>query len=258
MKIHLVYFSATYTTRSVCQGIAKHLGRDIVEHDITNVAPESVFTIPSEDLMIIGMPVYCGRIPEMAVERVRQFHGDRTKAIAVAVYGNREFDDALIEMRQLLDENGFQTVAAAAFIGRHCIFPAVATNRPDAADEVKMQNFAQAILPLLSLNSDEFEHIEVPGNPALRPYKRSAFCPVPTEGCTNCGTCASLCPTGAISMTDASDVNAELCIACGRCIIVCPEHERNFVGPVYAGAAEKFVAAYSVRKEPQFFFARHH
>lgn len=253
--IHLVYFSATYTTRKVCRGIARHLDGAVTEHDITNVCPKEKVMLSSDDLLILGMPVYCGRIPEMAVERIQQFQGNQTKAIAVAVYGNREFDDALLEMKDLLAAAHFQPVAAAAFIGRHCIFPTVATARPDDADEKKMAEFAADCQPLLQQNIADLGELQVPGNAEYCPHKRSVFCPSPNDNCCNCGTCAQLCPVGAISLTDAKEVNADLCIACGRCIVVCPVNGREFSGELYAGASVKFTQANSTRKEPKFFFA---
>ena len=253
--IHLVYFSATYTTRQVCRGIARHLVGEVQEHDITNAGPEDKVEIPENDILILGMPVYCGRIPEMAVDRVKKFQGHQGKAIAVAVYGNREFDDALLEMKNLLTDAHFQTIAAAAFIGRHCIFPTVATNRPDEEDEKKMAEFAGLCLPLLQYSNGELGELDVPGNAEYCPHKRSSFYPVPTDNCTHCGTCASLCPTGAISLDNVGEVDTDLCLACGRCIVVCPEHARNFAGEMYAGASIKFTQAYGARKEPQFFFA---
>lgn len=257
MKIHIVYFSATYTTRTVCQGVARHLGGDIIEHDITNRAPERAVEIPADELLVIGMPVYCGRIPEMAAERVRQFYGRETRAITLVVYGNREYDDALLELTRMVEANGFRTLAAAAFVGRHCIFPAVASGRPDAADRERMQDFAKACEPLLQVSADALLPVEVPGNrDTYCPHKRVPFCPVPTADCSNCGTCASLCPTGAISQLDAREVNADLCIACGRCVLVCTQHGRHFEGEMYQGAAANFVRAYGARKEPEFFFAR--
>lgn len=254
--IHLVYFSATYTTRTVCRGIGRHLGGEVLEHDITNEAPKEKVEISADDTLVLGMPVYCGRIPEMAVERIQKFQGNHTKAIIVTVYGNREFDDALLEMKNLLTAAHFNVVAAAAFIGRHCIFPEVAATRPDAEDEKKMAEFAAQCRPLLEKKIEELNELSVPGNEEYCPHKRVPFCPMPDENCTNCGTCAQLCPTGAISLTDASVVNAELCITCGRCVLVCPEHGRHFGGEMYAGAAANFAKAYGARKEPKFFFAQ--
>lgn len=252
MKIHIVYFSATHTTRTVCRGVAEFLGGNVVEHDVTNSCPEERVEIPAEDLLIIGAPVYCGRVPEMAAERLAKFYGSGTKAVTIVVYGNRAFDDSLLELTRIVENNGFRTIASAAFIGRHCIFPMVATERPDADDRIKMKAFVDGFKNLLDADTEE---IQLPGNDEYCPHKKVPFCPVPNDSCTNCGTCARMCPTGAISLTDASVVNTELCITCGRCVLVCPEHGRHFTGDMYAGAAAGFQKAYGARREPEFFFA---
>jgi len=253
MKVHLIYFSATHTTQTVCRGVAQHWGKEIVEHDLTLEGPAGEVELSEDDLLVLGMPVYCGRIPELATERLASFRGHSSKAIAIAVYGNREYDDALIEMAQWLEAHNFHMVAAAAFIGRHCIFPAVADGRPDAADEGKMKDFAEACRPLLEVPVDAIPRVAVPGNAELPPYKRSSFCPVPTDQCTQCGTCAANCPAGAISPEDASVVDASRCLACGRCIVICPVGGRQFAGEAYEQASLRFTAAYSARKEPVFF-----
>ena len=138
MKITTVYFSATYTTHRIVGHLAKRLSEEVTECDITNNAPTGEIVIPKDELLIVGIPVYAGRVPKMAVDRIRQFKGEGTPAIAVAVYGNRHYDDALLELSDLLSENGFQLISAGAFIAQHSIFPKVGTHRPDADDYQQM------------------------------------------------------------------------------------------------------------------------
>ena len=125
MKITTVYFSATYTTHRIVGHLAKRLSEEVTECDITNQAPAKEVFISKDEVLVVGIPVYAGRVPEMAVERIRQFKGEGTPAIAVAVYGNRDYDDALLELSDLLSENGFQVISAGAFIAQHSIFPKV-------------------------------------------------------------------------------------------------------------------------------------
>ena len=175
--------------------------------------------------------------------------------MAVAVYGNRHYDEALAEMQDLLSGQGFRLVAAAAFIGRHCIFPEVASGRPDAADAERMAAFAEACRPVLEAPAGALGDMKVPGSGELPPYKRVPFCPMPTDECTQCGQCAELCPVGAISAEDVTKVDASRCIACGRCVVVCPVGGRRFGGEAYAAASAHFVAAFSARREPEWFVA---
>ena len=112
-NVHLVYFSATYTTRKVVRAVAARLPGTVVEHDITALEPpDDVALSDRGDLMVVGVPVYAGRVPVMAADALLRFRGRGTPAIAVCVYGNRAYDDALVELCDLLGDGGFGVVAA--------------------------------------------------------------------------------------------------------------------------------------------------
>ena len=253
MKIHVVYFSATYTTRTVCEAIAERLQGEVVTHDVTNDDTREEVSIPAEDVLVMGIPVYASRIPVMALPRISRFRGNGSRAIAVAVYGNRDYDDALIELTDLLQANGFQTAGAGAFIARHCIFPKLATNRPDAQDMEVIRSFADRCLPLLKAES--LSPIVVRGNRPYHAAGRSSLRPSTDENCQACGKCARLCPTGAIPTDNPKVTDNDKCVACGRCLVVCPTHSRDFRGEAYEATAAKFLAAFGARKEPELFFA---
>lgn len=256
--IHLVYFSATYTTRKVLRGIAHTIEGNIVEHDVTDALPFGNITIGADSLLIIGAPVYAGRLPRRAAEAFKMLRGSSTPAIAVCVYGNRDYDDALVELQDIIEERGFKTVAAGAFIGRHCIFPTVAGGRPDDADMLKADDFARKSLNLLRQTDDisQLPRLTVKGN---RPYKQggaSTFTPVgDVSKCDGCMTCMGKCPMEAIPADAPCTTDADRCIACGRCVVVCPQGARGFGGEAYKGFEAKFTAAFSQRREPETFFA---
>lgn len=255
MKTTTVYFSATYTTQKVVEYIANKLSDRITTYDITNEDATTEVTIPKEELLIVGIPVYAGRVPEMAVDRIRRFKGEGTPAVAVAVYGNRDYDDALLELSDLLSENGFQVISAGAFIAQHSIFPKVGANRPDAADFQQMDTFTDETQKVLS--QEKLLPIHVPGN---RPYKIPGSIPIfpsGTKTCKECGKCARLCPAGAIPAEHPKDVDETKCIKCGRCIVVCPTQSRKFQGMAYTMASMKFNISYKERREPDMFFARY-
>lgn len=261
-NIHLVYFSATYTTRKIVRGIAQAFGCGVTEHDVTCGLPFGELRLEGEgDLLIVGAPVYAGRLPERAASAFAMLRGRQTPAIAVSVYGNRDYDDALAETQDIIEAHGFKTVAAAAFIGRHCIFPKVAAGRPDADDMAKAADFGAECARLLggTADIDALPHLTVKGN---RPYKQggaSTFSPEGTEAtCSRCMTCVGLCPMEAIPADRPWTTDANRCIACGRCVVVCPEHSRAFGGEVYKGFEAKFVSAFSARREPETFFPASH
>lgn len=257
MKISTLFFSATYTTHRIVGHVAKRISDEVAEYDITNVGPKDEIVVPKEDLLIVGIPVYAGRVPALAVERIRKFKGEGTPAIAIAVYGNRDFDDALLELSDILAENGFQVISAGAFIAQHSIFPKVGAHRPDSDDYLQMNVFADESNKILNKNREKLLPIHVPGN---RPYKVPGSIPVypsGTSGCKECGKCAELCPVGAIPKEEPKKVDEEKCIKCGRCVVVCPTRSREFKGMAYTMASIKFNMAYKDRREPEMFFARY-
>lgn len=252
MKLTILYFSATYTTKRVVEAVAAGLSDEVVACDITNDASTDTVFIPADELLVVGVPVYAGRVPAMAVERLRRFRGENTPAVVVAVYGNRHYDDAVLELHDLVTECGFHTVSAGAFVAQHSIFPKVGAARPDAEDLADIAAFAHQTAELLAKG---FGTIDLPGN---RPYKVPGGIPIwPTASrkCTACGACARRCPTGAIDPVATKGVDKTKCIKCGRCIVVCPTKVRRFYGIKYSLAAARFNSAFAARRKNEMWFA---
>ena len=257
MKTRAVYFSATYTTRKIVEYVAQRLSDEVTVYDITNDADTTEIIVPEDELLIVGIPVYAGRVPAMAVERIRKFKGNGTRAVALAIYGNRDYDDALLELSDILSENNFLVISAGAFIAQHSIFPKIGVNRPDAEDCKLMDEFADETLVIFKKENQELLPIHIRGN---RPYKIPGSIPIYPSGtrtCKECGRCAKLCPVGAIPTEHPKLVDESKCIKCGRCIVVCPTQSRRFKGLKYMLVSMKFNKAFKARKEPDMFFARY-
>lgn len=253
-EVHLIYYSPALSTRKVIRAIGKELNAPIKEHDITQGVEQPLF-FTENDVVVFGIPVYAGRVPSFAAEYFQQIKGTSTPAILICVYGNREYDDALIELKDICQGNGFIPFAAGAFIARHSIFPNVGEGRPDDKDRLKFADFARKCLKKLDSLKKESINLEVKGN---RPYREPSKIPIIQTGdrmCDNCGTCVKMCPTQAISEKNPRKTNKDLCISCARCIAVCPQHSRKFRGLIYRIARHKFESKYiGERKEPEFFF----
>lgn len=123
----------------------KQLGYDSIEYDITDNNPKETILLRSDELLVVGVPVYSGRVPEMAIERLNRIKGSDTPAIIVCVYGNRDFDDALIELKDIVRTNGFIPLSGAAVIAQHSMLPQIAENRPDEKDMLLIDDFAAKV-----------------------------------------------------------------------------------------------------------------
>ena len=248
--VHLAYFSPAGTTRRAVERTGAGLGPVRKSYDLVEAPPTEELFLPRDALLVAGAPVYAGRIPAIGAERLRRFRGDGTPAVALAVYGNRAYEDALLELRDLLEDNGFQVIAAAAVVAQHSIFPNTAQGRPDEADLAQLDSFARACAEKAAA---PFRRLELPGHFPYRKPMGVPFRPSGNESCTACGACARLCPAGAIAPGRPRESEKEKCIACAACIRVCPQQARAFRGPIYKAAREGFALKCRARLEPEFF-----
>ena len=221
----IAYFSPTGGTKKVADAIAAGFNTPVLEMDLTKAAP--AVTLGDKDALIAVLPVYAGRVPQISLERLSALKGNGQKAVAVVVYGNREYDDALLETKHALGSNGFQVIAAAAFIAEHSIVRSIAAGRPDAEDEALCRQFAADVMA----KADDAASVQVPGNTPYKALRPSAFHPAASESCVKCGVCAEQCPLGAIPMEEPNKTNNDMCINCMRCVQVCPQQCRALPDP---------------------------
>ena len=216
----IAHFSPTGGTKKVADAIAAGFHTPVEEMDLTKA--DSFATLGEKDALMVVLPVFAGRVPQISLERLSALRGDGQKAIAVVVYGNREFDDALLETKDALEAGGFRVIAAAAFIAEHSMARSIAAGRPDGSDEALCRQFAADVMA----KADDAAPVQVPGNIPYKELKPSAFHPAASENCVKCGVCAEHCPVGAIPVDNPSQTNNDLCINCMRCVEACPVSSR--------------------------------
>jgi ferredoxin len=260
--VKLVYFSPTQTTKKILQGIAQGMSISRIEHlDLT--PPQAATQLLGEiadELTILGAPVHAGRLPIEAVRRLRRLKARGAPVVLVVVYGNREYEDALLELKNLAGEQGFRPIAAGAFIGEHSYSTngtPIAVGRPDEADLNKARQFGERVLGKI-LNGqglDRMAALEVPGNfPYKERMKRPMEAPTTREAlCTHCGTCASVCPTAAVVVENSVITEPERCIICQACVKNCPTGARVMEVERIKKVADWLSTNYARRKEPEIF-----
>ncbi len=250
MKLHQIIFSPTGGTKRVSECLAAGVGMGSVVTDLC-VKAGNVHQPPlaEGDLAIIAMPVYGGRIPALAIERLKQLESNHAQCVIVAVYGNRAYDDALAEMQDVATELGFRVIAAVAAIAEHSIARMYAGGRPDEVDSKELDVFGKAIMEKVA--AGDTIALTLPGN---RPYKQAGTGPFPeaNDNCKDCGTCAELCPAGAISIDNLRVTDKGLCIGCMRCVTVCPQHARE-IGKALPYLEERLRPLCSDRKGNELF-----
>ena len=243
----IAHFSPTGGTKKVADAIATGFNMPVAEMDLTKA--DSSVTLGENDAIMAVLPVFAGRVPQISLERLSALKAYGQKAVAVVVYGNREYDDALLETKNALEANGFQVIAAAAFIAEHSIVRSIAAGRPDAEDEALCRQFAADVMAKLENSTS----VTVPGNDPYVELKPSAFHPAADENCVKCGICAEQCPVGAIPLDDPSETLGDVCINCMRCVQVCPVRSRALPAPFIAGATQMLNEKAAGYKKPVVF-----
>ena len=238
MRVNLIYFSATDRTAKVVKEIGSAISDELFENDITleeNRNEGLVFT--EKDLVIVGVPVYAGRVPKFLVEYFNKVKGNNTLVIFVVTYGNRAYEDALLELKNTFEENGFIGVGATAFVGEHSYTELLGSGRPNKEDLEIAKKFGDRVKIKINSIKDisEIGNLNVPGNYpyVVKVSKMKPMAPETNDNCIDCGICKNSCPTNAISKQNSRIVDKERCIKCCRCIRNCPVSAKEMTNSEY-------------------------
>lgn len=254
MNVVQIVFSPTGGTRRAAEIIAAELGEAGAVVDLTDAnADFSSVTLNKDDIAVVAVPSFAGRVPAPAAERLAQIRGGGAVCIALCVYGNRAYEDTLIELSDAALRCGFRVAAGVAAVAEHSVVRAYAAGRPDGKDAETLKGFAREIAAKIRGGAES----DTPVMPGGRPYKEltggGKLVPQAGGSCVRCGLCARGCPVQAISAEDPSVTDAGKCISCMRCVSLCPHRARVVDAEVMSAVALKLKDVCSVRKEPELF-----
>ena len=293
MSVYAVYFSPCGNVKTVvemmAEAAAEKLGAELQTIDFTlpkariaqdvqasNCAEESpqdvqtrVYSFAEGDLVFFGTPVYAGRVPNKIMPYVRDaFRGNGAFCVPVVCFGNRSFDDALSELKLLLEAGGFSTVGAAAVVTQHDFSSLLANGRPNRSDLAKIATFGGSVADkLLSLPKDASGSaaVTVPGTQSREEMKYytplradgqpakflKAVPKIKEERCDRCGKCQRVCPMGSIDLKAEGRMIGP-CIKCQACIKTCPRGALYFDDPDFLSHVEMLEQNYTRRVESLF------
>lgn len=267
-KIKTLYFSPSGTTKKISLLLAKHLENKLTTYERSN---DKDFTLldsrskemvyKASDLVVVGLPVYAGRLPNILLTYLKTLQGNGALAVVLVVYGNRDYDDALIELADLLLERGFKVIAGVAFIGQHAFSNTLGLNRPDHSDLYMIEEYSGKIVE--KINRGLLELLEIKGERPYRPYYRpkdekglvvnfKSIKPITLESCIGCNICVESCPVGSIDCDDVSHIKG-MCLKCCSCVNRCPVKAKVFINPDFIRHKLELETTYKNRKEPDLF-----
>ena len=192
MNCNLILFSPTGGTEKAAKILCSALSPVTRTIDLADISfmPLNLPVNPDE-IAVIALPSYGGRVPALAAERLAGVRANGMPCVLLCVYGNRAYEDTLVEMEDLAKQCGFTVIAAVAAVAEHSIIHQYASGRPDAADEQNLKEIGTKILKKFSCGQAQVP-FKIPGS---RPYKKAGgagLVPKASSACVSCGLCAAL------------------------------------------------------------------
>lgn len=107
MSVFEMVFSPTGGTERVSGFVTGALDGNTVTVDMTDSELDiSAVSMTKDDVAVISVPSYAGRVPAVAVDRLGMVRGNGARAVLVCVYGNRAFEDTLVELEDVAKRAG--------------------------------------------------------------------------------------------------------------------------------------------------------
>lgn len=268
-RLRAIYYSATGVTDKVihilAEALAGELSLPVTFQSFTRPAERTApIEFDNKELVIVGSPTYAGKLPNKILPDFQtKLRGNGALAVPVVTFGNRAFDNSLAELCAVLEEDGFHTVAAGAFPGRHAFTDALGEGRPDLGDRRAIRSFARRIAEKLKDMEEVPGPVKVPGDPAAPYYVPKGLDGEPAKflkarprtdlsKCSQCGACARACPMGAIDSENAALVPGT-CIKCQSCVRKCTRHAKYFDDPAFLSHVAMLERDFQEPKEPEVF-----
>lgn len=268
MKITIMYFSPTGTTKKTLKAFGQKLAEvlhtePIQELDFTpKKNREREYRFSNEDLVVLGLPVYAGRLPNVLKEFIGSIQGEGAMGVAITLFGNRSFDDALVELRDRMKENGFRVLGAGAFVGEHSFSRILGKGRPMPKDLEKLSEFALAVAAKAKEQNPDtgfavagevpYRPYYTPRNMAGEPVNFLKAKPLTSSACIDCKLCVKLCPMESINYEDTSLVSG-ICIKCSACVKFCPVGAKYFEDEGFIGHVQQLETTFLEPKRNQWF-----
>lgn len=251
MSLQVFCFSPRGTTRRTAQVAADAVGGPQKWYDLGRRSFPVGMRVSPADTCIIAVPCFSGRVPPVIADRIASLRGSGAKALVIATFGNRAYEDSLLELCDLAEAAGFHVTGAAAVAAQHSLAPLIGSGRPDARDLKEVVDFARQAAAY-----EGTAHAEPPGHRPYRPYNRLGYAPGPTQTCVQCRRCAEVCPVDAIQKRRGVPADISKCLGCMTCVESCPHQCRQLPEQVSREIGARLAASATGRAQSEFYLAR--
>ncbi len=243
-KLVKIYFSPTHSTKKIIYTVAESLA--VAEQRTINLNSleerhNFKLSLQSDESIILGIPVYEERIPDLLYPVLSKIRGNGQPMILIVTYGNISAGITLKQLSKMMKNQGFKIIAAASFIGEHSFSYKdikIAAGRPDSEDLAIAKNFGKQIKEKIEFieNIENVPDLNIKGKISsmgklLPRHSEITFAHSPIIDfnlCKNCKACLEICPVNAID-PDNLKSRDKLCIRCFACVKLCPNNARKVI-----------------------------
>lgn len=114
-RITIVSYSPSGISRKIAETLAGYFSAEYCVIDLTDPAVRQTNCFfSSEDLLIFAAPSYLGRLPVVEGGIFDRIYANDTPGIFLAIFGNRSYEDMLLEMAQIAEDRGVIGIGALA------------------------------------------------------------------------------------------------------------------------------------------------
>lgn len=250
-KLYAFYFSPTGGTKNILDIFLSKWNCNKILIDLSNNNTNLKDVIfKKDDVCVVAVPSFSGRVPQFIIPKLSKLNGAGAKTVLITAFGNRAFDDTLLELFNTMTKADFICFAAMAAVTRHSVMPKYGNGRPDFGDIAQIKEFSEKCRNKFAqcVNS-----VDLPGNFPYRRYRSIPIKPKVNRSCNKCGLCAKRCPVKAIDPQKLNTTDKNKCISCLQCVANCPRKAR-YINKFFLKIAEIKMKKLCVdRKENSYF-----
>ena len=131
-------------TREIADRLRDYSAEDISVESMDLRAGDKIPVIDKETVVVLGMPVYVGKIPLPGIKALREIEGSGAMTLTLVAYSGRDYGNALYELTHFADERKLSVVGAGAIAISYVTIRGKTFGKSAIIDMISLTDYAEA------------------------------------------------------------------------------------------------------------------